>query len=113
MAKKQAAGEVNKSQAIRDLLKENPKIKGKEAVAKLAANGIEVKNSLFYLVKGKISGGKTRRRKVQSNAVAVAVASPAHPTPADALATIRKVQALASDVGGLRTLKQLVDALSE
>ena len=31
----------------------------------------------------------------------------------DALATIRKVKAVAAEVGGLRTLKGIVDALSE
>src|SRR5256885_1838728 len=54
MGRKAAAGEVNRSEAIRNLLRENPNIKGSEAISKLANQGITVKNSLFYLVKGKM-----------------------------------------------------------
>jgi outer membrane protein TolC len=60
MAKKakeaKAQGEVNRSQAIRELLKENPKIKAAEAVSALAEKGIKIKVGLFYMVKGKLSG---------------------------------------------------------
>ena len=35
------------------------------------------------------------------------------PVKSDALATIRKVKAMAVEVGGMRTLKGIVDALSE
>ena len=43
--KKLQEGEVNKSQAIRDLLKENPKIKANDAVAALAEKGVRITGS--------------------------------------------------------------------
>jgi hypothetical protein len=108
-------GEVNKSQAIRELLKENPKIKASDAIANLAAKGIDAKASLFYIVKGKALGRKTRRKKLQQEAVAVATASGNGETvhKSDALATILKIKTFAASVGGLRTLKKLVDALND
>jgi hypothetical protein len=116
MAKKAKSGEVNRSAAIRDLLKAKPDIKASEAVAALAAKGIKVKTNLFYLVKGSVAGHKKRRRKRHQKAVAVVAAAGSTNTPtakSDALTTIRKVKAIAAEVGGLRTLKGLVDALSE
>lgn len=109
MGRKSSNGEVNKSAAIRELLKEQPKIKASEAVAALSAKGIKVAPGLFYLVKGKVAGRKSRRRKVQRNAVKVAVAS----GNSDAVATILKVKKLAVEVGGLRALRSLVEALSD
>jgi hypothetical protein len=117
MAKKKQDGGVNKSEAIRVLLKEKPDIKGSDAITELAAKGIDVKPSLFYLVKGKVSGRKRRRRKNRQNAMAVmtngSAGATASLTKSDALSTIRKVKTLAAEVGGLRTLKALVYALSE
>lgn len=103
-----APGGVNKSQAIRDLLKENPSIKGKEAIATLAKKGIHIKYNLFQFVKGSVQGGTKRPVRQQS-----AGASESTRKSGDTLATIRMVKSLAADVGGLRTLKQIVDALSE
>jgi hypothetical protein len=111
MAKKANGGEVNKSQAIRDLLKENPKIKGSEAIAALKEKGIKVTGSLFYLVKGKALGRKKRRKKREGKAASVVES--ATMSHSDALATILKLKAFAMEVGGLKTLKKLVDALSE
>jgi hypothetical protein len=110
MARKSSSNEVNRSQAIRDLLKTHPDIGGKEAIAKLAEQGIEVKNSLFYLVKGKMIGSKKRKKRATAKAVQIAKASA--PVGSDALATIKKVKVLAAEVGGLRTLKALVEALT-
>ena len=117
--KKLQEGEVNRSQAIRDLLKEKPDIKANDAVSALGEKGIKIKTSLFYIVKGKVAGGKSRRKKNQKKAISLATASTngSTTTPAtaksDALATIRKIKVLAGEVGGLRTLKELVDALSD
>jgi len=120
MAKKAPEGEVNRSQAIRDLLKENPEIKFSEAVSTLAEKGIKFSKATFYLVKGSLAGQKTRRKKNRKKAVQLITASSdgqatmtQAATKSDALATIRKIKSLAGEVGGLRTLKGLVDALSE
>jgi hypothetical protein len=111
MARKAASGGVNKSEAIRNLLKENPKISGKEAIGALAAKGINIKPNLFYLVKGKMIGRNGRRRKATGKAVQVAPSAPAKHS--NALVAIRKVKDLSNEVGGLRTLKAIIDVLSE
>lgn len=108
MARKASNG-VNKSQAIRDLLKESPKIKAGDAIAALSEKGVKVAPGLFYLVKGKVAGGKSRKKRATEKAVRVVAAT----GNGDALSTILKVKSLASEVGGLRTLRSLVEALSE
>ena len=120
MAKKQQQpGEFNKSQAIRELLKENPKIKANAAVAALAEKGVAIKTSLFYIVKGKALGRKGRRRRNRRRAVELVNAAAGHTSSTgaaghvDAVAAIRKVKSLAAELGGLRMLKELVNALAE
>jgi len=102
-------GEVNKSAAIRDLYKHDPDVQVKDVISSLASKGIKVAPNLVYLVKGQMKGEKNRRKTVTRNATKVAEASGSH----DAVATIVKIKSLASEVGGLRTLKSLVDALSD
>jgi hypothetical protein len=109
MAKKKDG--VNKSQEIRMLLKANPEIGVKEVVAKLAEKGIKISNALFYFTKGKMKGRKARKQKAQK--VVAKVAESTHVTKSDAVSTILKVKAWAREVGGLKTLKALVEALSE
>jgi hypothetical protein len=109
--KAKQAAEVNRSQAIRDLLKEKPDIKANDAVTALAEKGITIKASLFYIVKGKVAGGKKRRRRNTKAAVKIIAATTAGNS--DALATIVKIKKLAAEVGGIGALKSLVDVLSE
>ena len=106
MAKKPREG--NKSQAIRDYHRENPKAKAKEIIAGLAEKGVAVKPNLVYLVIGKEKGERRHRRQVQQRATNVATAA----GNLDAVKTILQVKALAVEVGGYDALKQLVDALS-
>jgi len=119
MAKKAPEGQMNRSQVIREVLKENPEIKFSEAVSTLAAKGIKFSKATFYLVKGSLAGQKSRRKKNRKKAIKMIELSNGQApmtqatTKSDALATIRKIKSLAGEVGGLRTLKGLVDALSE
>jgi hypothetical protein len=108
MAKK---NDINRSEEIRQLLKANPEIGPKEVVAKLAEKGIEVSNALFYFVKGQIKGRNARKTKVQKTVTKVAEST--HTTRTDAVSTILKVKAWAREVGGLKNLKALVEALSD
>jgi len=108
MAKKRQSGEVNRSAAIRELFKAKPDITASEAIATLAAKGITISDHLYYKVKGKTAGRKKRRRKAHRKAFAIAVAAGTTNAPivkSDALVTIRKVKAVAVEVGGLRMLK--------
>jgi hypothetical protein len=100
--------EVNKSDEIRQLLKANPKISVKEVVSTLGAKGIQVSEHLYYYVKGHMKGRKKKAQKMVAN-----VATTTHVSKSDALATILKVKKFAEEVGGLKTLKALVDALSQ
>jgi hypothetical protein len=100
---------VNKSEEVRKLLKANPAVKAKEVVAALAERGIAISQNLFYLVKGDIHGRKARKKKGQRIAAKLAETT----GTVDALATILKIKHLAKEVGGLKKLKALVDALSE
>jgi hypothetical protein len=114
MPRKAQSGEVNKSAAVRDLLHENPQITVAEAVAALAKKGIDLKPNLFYFVKGKLTGRKGRRRKARQMVASVtATMGNGAMKTSDVVATILKVKHLASEVGGLKKLKSLVEALGE
>lgn len=101
-------GSINKSKEIRILLQANPKMTAKEVVAALAEKRIKVSEALVYYQKGRMKGRKSRRKHLQA-AATVASANGS----GDPLATILKVKHLAANVGGLKKLKALVDALSE
>jgi len=113
MVRKAQAGEVNKSEEIRKLLKANPKITATEAVNTLAQKGIKIDPGLFYYNKGKLKGRKGRRRKIRRQVASVMSNGTVAPAKSDVLGTLRKVKGLAAEVGGLRKLAELVAALSE
>ncbi len=102
---------VNKSEQIRQMLRANPKVSAKEVKDSLEAKGIPISDKLFYLVKGKMLGKRSRKRKARK--MVAQVAESTGTGSADALSTILKLKALANQVGGLRKLKALVDALTE
>jgi hypothetical protein len=115
MAKKAPqAVEVNKSAEIRALLKANPKITAKEVADTLAQRGIKISPNLFYFIKGRLTGRKGRRRMMRQNMANITTANGAVAKPAsgDVLATIKKIKGLAAEVGGLKKLMALVEALS-
>jgi hypothetical protein len=109
MAKKKDG--INKSEEIRQLLKANPEITASEAVAAMDAKGIKVSDNLYYFIKGQMKGRKGRKKKAQK--LVAKVAETTGVVKSDALATILKVKALAADVGGLKKLRALVEALGE
>ena len=107
MARKKTG--VNKSAEIRQLLKANPAAGAKDVVATLSGKGIHVSEGLVYFVKGHLKGRKGRKKKAQAD-----VANVAAPTGnGDVVSTILKVKHLAAEVGGMKKLKALVEALSE
>jgi hypothetical protein len=112
MARQKSDGsksELNKSEECRKLLKANPEMSVKDVVATLADRGIMVTNNLVYFVKGRIKGRKGRQKKVREVVARVATTTGQD----DAVKTILKVKGWAVEVGGLKKLKALVDALSE
>lgn len=106
MAKKKNG--PSKSAVIRDFLKENRKLTAKEVVAALGEKGVQVTEGLVYAVKGYMKGKKGRRKKARQMVAKVAAAGNTDP-----VATILKVKSWAAEVGGMKKLKALVDALSE
>ena len=107
MAKRK--GGVNKSEEIRQIYKANPNLKAKEVVAMLSEKGIKATEGLVYFIKGKIVGRKRRKRRAKALVAKVAAASG---DGGDALATILKIKKLAVEVGGLKKLQALIEALS-
>ena len=100
--------DVNKSEEIRQLFRSNPKMPAKEVVATLAGRGIKVADTLVYYVKGKMKGRQGRHKRAQQMVANVAATGNTDPVK-----TILKVKGWANEVGGLKKLKALVDALSE
>ncbi len=107
-ASNNAPSDVNKSEEIRQILRANRKMKAMDVVTALADKGIEVTANQVYYVLGELRGRKKKAKKMVAQ-VAVATES----TSVDAVKTILKVKSWAQEVGGLKKLKALVDALSE
>jgi hypothetical protein len=102
---------VNKSEEIRQILRANPKVSAKEVSDTLRAKGIKISDKLFYLVKGNMLGKQSRKKRAAK--MVATVAGTTGTGNADALTTIIKVKSLANQLGGLKKLKALVDALNE
>ena len=105
-------GEINKSQAIRDLIQQTPKITANEAIEQLKSKNIKIRANLFYFVKGKLKGAKGRRRKMRRHVESVMGGINGAAAKSDALTTIKSIQALAGELGGMKKLAALVEALS-
>ena len=100
---------VNKSQAIREVLEQNPKAKASEVVTLLAKKQIQVKPGLVYMIKGRLA-----QMKSQKNRKAARVARAGQKTGSgDPVALIIRVKELARDAGGMEHLKTLVSVLAE
>jgi hypothetical protein len=102
---------VNKSEEIRQMLRENPKVSAKEVRDSLATKGIKISDKLYYLVKGNLLGKQARKKKAKIMVAKVAASTGTG--NGDALSIIRKIKSLANEVGGLKRLRALVEALSE
>ena len=106
MSKSQGNGRpANRSDAVREELARNPKAKSKEVIAALAGRGVRVSPTLVYYVKSRQN--HTRRRAKRAR---VAEATRQAPQP---LELVLRLKELAREVGGFRSLMQLVDMLAE
>jgi hypothetical protein len=100
------------SQIIREFLTDNPKASVDEIISTLAAKGTTVKKGLVYFVKGSMKSKKRRAKEKVAKAMVTTTAS-SNGNAVDALATIKQIKGLAAELGGLKSLKALVDALSD
>ena len=98
---------VNKSALIREMIAQHPEAQSKEIVSLLGEKGTKVLPSLVYFIKSK-QRQKKRRQKRQR--VAETSQQTGNSNPVE---LILKVKTLARDAGGIKSLKQLVDALAE
>src|SRR5262245_46147311 len=98
---------TNKSKAIREALTRNPQAGCKEIVGVLATKGLKVAPGLVYFV---MSRQKLALRKAKRERAAKASQNSTAVNPVD---LVLRVKDLARDVGGFRSLKQLVDMLAE
>jgi hypothetical protein len=111
----QRNGKPNKTEEVRDYLKANPSATAPQAITALAKKGTKVTPSLVYSVKAKMKSGKGPGKQHGKRAASVTSNGSVSSTSGsnDVASTVRKVKGLASEVGGLATLKALVEALSE
>ena len=103
---------TSKSAAIHAILKGNRKMKTKDVLSALAEKGISVSEKMVYYVKGKMKGQRGRKKQMVAQ-VATAIASTPASTNVDPVKTILKVKGWAAEIGGMKKLKALVEALSE
>jgi len=108
MSRKKAARkqEVNKSQAIRDALKQHPKAGPKEISEILSKQGIKVSAVFVSNVKS-ISKKKRGRRKKATAAVKPAVSDKV------SISTLVQAKNLADQIGGVEKAKQMLDTLAK
>ncbi len=110
----QRNGKPNKSEQIRDYLEANPSATAPQAITALSKNGVQVTPSLVYSIKAKMGSGKSSGKQPSKSSPSAttngAVASTSGSN--DVVSIIRKVKGLASEVGGLKKLMALVEALS-
>lgn len=87
----------------------------KDVVSAMAEKGVTVTEGLVYFVKGNMKGKRTQKKKAEKAAVLVVTATASTPALAngDALKTILMVKDFAAQVGGLKKLIALAEALSE
>src|SRR5262249_9064169 len=97
---------TNKSQMVRDMLTENPKVLVKDVVQAMSAKGLKVSSNLVYLQRAKLRAKKRRMGRSHANGMV-------YSSSADPINVIMRAKALANDVGGLNKLKQLVEVLAE
>lgn len=106
--------DVNQSEEIRAVLATNPKLKAKEVVEELAKKGVTVATDSVYNVKSTLSKKKQKRKAASTNGhVAANGHSTNGATVGSPIQLVLKVKDLAIQLGGFKSLKQLVDALAE
>jgi hypothetical protein len=98
---------VNKSAAVREALSARPEATAKEIMGDLAQKGIKVEPSLVYFIRAKLRHKvkKQKRQRIIEGTKKAGIVDP--------VKLILQVKSLAQDAGGIKHLKQLVDALAE
>jgi hypothetical protein len=98
---------VNKSEAVREAMAQNPRANSKELIALLADKGVKVAPTLVYYVRSKQNQARRREKRAR------VVATSRNTATGDPVELVLRVKNLAREVGGIHNLKQLVDLLAE
>jgi len=98
---------VNRSEAVREALAQNPKAGSKEIITLLAAKGVKVSPTLVYYVKSKQNQARRRAKRAEVAATSQRTAT------TNPVELVMRVKQLAGEVGGMRNLKLLVDLLAD
>lgn len=106
---KSNGNQVNKSQAIREMLHQHPEAKAKEIAALLAQRRIDVRPSMIYVVKGKLAQMKHHKARKAERLTNASQKTGS----ADPIALIVKVKELAREAGGMTNLQRLVTVLAD
>jgi hypothetical protein len=95
------------SQAIRDVLASDPKMRTRDVVAHLAEKGVKVRATLVYYIKSQEKKKRNKDKRQRAVAAAPKMSGSA------SVQLLIKVKQLAGEAGGIRYLKQIVDILAE
>jgi transcription initiation factor TFIIIB Brf1 subunit/transcription initiation factor TFIIB len=107
--------DINKSEEVRKVLQEQPDLKARQIVDLLAEQGVTVQRSQVYAVmrslgKSPRKGRPGRRRgRPAGSTSAAASASVASVNP---VTIITRIKDLASQVGGMKHLRELMEVLA-
>lgn len=101
----------SRSAAIREVLTQTPKAKAKEVVELLSSKGVKVNAGLVYMVKGSMKSKAGRKRRKAARAADAG--KTAYKSATSPVELIRKVKELADEAGGFKSLRELVDVLSD
>lgn len=111
-----AKGEVNKSEAIRIELGNKPEASAQEIVDSLEKKGINATTALVYNVRAQIREKEQEAEKERRKAMKAAAnedKAAGKSTAKEAAQVVLKIKGLATELGGINSLKQVVDALAE
>jgi hypothetical protein len=108
--KKDSEAKVNKTAAVKEALKANPKISTRDISELLKTRGIEVTIGYVSAIKSKMKG---KRKKKVATAAPAAEAAPARPKDAVSIALLQKAKKMVKDLGGVKAAKQAIDALAQ
>jgi hypothetical protein len=105
-----AREKVNKSQAVRDFIKDNPKAANKEVAESLTKSGVKVTANYVASVKGKGKSKKRGRRAKKEAPVAAAVGGGNGQL---GVSEIKLALSLLKATGGVKEARRAVDAARE
>jgi hypothetical protein len=108
--KKDTEAKVNKTAAVKDALKANPKLSTRGISELLKTQGIDVTIGYVSAIKSKMRG---KGKKKAAAAAPAAEAAPALPKDAVSVALLQKAKKMIKDLGGVKAAKQAIDALAQ